>query len=232
MNNYIVPDRDKGLQEAVVRAKESGLDKVIITGEWVLDEPVLLPSSIHIVLDGAVVNAKDVAFRNENLYSTFGCMREGKQSNIVITGENSAKINGGILIHNAENITVENISFEGGGVTLSFCHDAKVRNITTDKTALYLMNGCHQIMAHTLKGETALEAVSRRAAVGDFMNWDYDYNFDVFEESPEICFGVFEDVCGKVTLFSEGETYNIRGEAEMTAENKEFFNIYNFVIER
>lgn len=236
MNNYITPNASlgkKALQDAVARAKDGGIDKVLIPqGEWHIDEPVLLPGFIHIVLDGAVVISDGVAFRNENLYSTFGCMKEGRQSNIVISGQNGAVIKGGILIHNAVNVTVNDITFEGDGVTLSFCHDVRVRNITTDKTALYLMNGCHQIICSSLAGETALKAISRRAAVGDFMNWNYDYNFDVFEESPEICFGVFENVCGKVTLFSEGEMYNIRGDAEKTAENKEFFNIYNFVIER
>lgn len=230
MNNYIVPEGN--LQEAVRLAKETGLDKVVITGEWTVDEPILLPSYIHIVLDGAVINAKDVAFRNENLYSTFGCMKEGRQSNIVISGENSAKINGGILIHNADNITVEGIAFERDGVTLSFCHDVRVRDISTDGTALYLMNGCHQIFADGLRGETAVKAISRRAAVGDFQTWNYDYNFDVFEESPEICYGVFERLSGRVTLFAEGDVYGIRGEAEWACENKEFFHIYNLVIER
>ncbi|MBE6650498.1 MAG: hypothetical protein E7613_04210 [Ruminococcaceae bacterium] len=237
MNNFIFASRGtsdrEALQTAILQAKESGHDKVVIPeGEWQIDEPILLPSNIHIILDGATVVAKDVAFRNENLYSTFGCMREGKQKSIVINGKNSAKIKGGILIHNADNIRIEDLAFEDGGVTLSFCHDVRVRNIITNTVALHLMNGCHQIIAHSLIGETALQAISRRAAVGDFMNWDYDYNFDVFEDSPEICFGVFEGVSGKVTLFSEGEMYNIRGEAEMTAENGEFFNIYNMVIER
>ncbi len=236
MNNYIVPDAllgTKAIQEAVVRAKEKGLDKVVIpAGEWHISEPILLPSFIHIVLDGAAIISDEVAFRNENLYSTFGCMKEGRQSNIVITGENSAKIKGGILIHNTENVRIENIAFEGGGVKLSFCHDARVFDITSDSTALHLMNGCHQLIAKGISGETALNAVSRRASVSDVQSWNYDYNFDVFEESPEICFGVFEGISGKVTIFAEGEIYNIRGEAEAVAENKEFFNIYNFVIER
>ena len=142
MNNYIIPDVALGtraLQDAVTRAKETGLDKVVIpAGEWKVDEPVLLPSFIHIVLDGAVVVADDVAFRNENLYTTFGCMKEGRQSNIVISGENSAKIKGGILIHNADKVRIENLTFEGDGVTLSFCHDVRVRNISADGTALKL----------------------------------------------------------------------------------------------
>lgn len=236
MNNYITPDVSlgtKAIQDAVTHAKETGLDKVVIpAGEWRVDEPVLLPSDIHIILDGATVVAKDVAFRNENLYSTFGCMKEGKQRSIVINGKNSAKIKGGILIHNADNIRIEDLAFEDGGVTLSFCHDVRVRNIITNTVALNLMNGCHQILAKGLSGETALRAISRRAAVGDFMNWNYDYNFDVFEHSPDICFGVFEGVSGKVTVFAEGEVYGISGEADITAENKESFNIFNFVIER
>ena len=236
MNNYVTPNAalgNKALQDALDRAKASGLDKVVVpAGEWTVDEPILLPSYIHVVLDGAVIIADKVAFRNENLYSTFGCMKEGRQRNIVISGENGAKIKGGIVIHNAENVTVENITFEGEGVTLSFCHDARVRNVASDVTALYLMNGCHQLSAKGIKGETALKVISRRAAVGDFMSWNYDYNFDVFEESPEICFGVFENVSGKVTVFAEGEAYNIAGEAEVTAENKEFFNVFNLVITR
>lgn len=236
MNNFIVPDVSMGvraIQDAVARAGETGVNKVVIpAGEWRLEEPVLLPSFIHVILDGAVVIAKDVAFRNENLYSTFGCMKEGRQSNIVISGENSAEINGGIVIHNAEKVKFENLSFVGGGLTLSFCHDVRVRNITGDTTALYLMNGCHQIIARDIVGETAVQAISRRAAVGDFQTWNYDYNFDVFEHSPEICFGVFQGVSGKVTIFAEGEVYGIQGDADITAENKEVFNIFDFVIER
>ncbi len=236
MNNYITPDRalgEKAIQDAVTRAKETRLNKVVIpAGEWQVSEPVLLPGFIHVVLDGAVVTAPEVAFRNENLYSTFGCMKEGTQSNIVITGENSAKIKGGILIHNAEKVRIDNLDFEGDGVTLSFCHDVRVNGIRADGVALHLMNGCHQIIAKDLRGQTALQAISRRASVGDFMSWNYDYNFDVFEHSPEICFGVFEGVSGKVTIFAEGQVYGICGEAECTAENKEIFNIYNMVIER
>lgn len=237
MNNFIVAVRGsndrEALQTAVLQAKESGHDKVVIReGEWQIDEPILVPSNIHIILDGATVVAKDVAFRNENLYSTFGCMKEGKQRNIVISGKNSAKIKGGILIHNANNICIEDLAFEDGGVTISFCHDVRVRNIITNTVALNIMNGCHQMIAHTLTGDTALQVIARRAAVGDFMNWDYDYNFDVFEDSSDTCFGIFQAVSGRVTISAEGEVYGISGEADITADNKEGFNIYNFVIER
>lgn len=236
MNNYITPDAslgNKALQDAILRAKALGIDKVVVpAGEWRIEEPVLVPSFIHIVLDGAVVIADGVAFRNENLYTTFGCMKEGRQSNIVISGENSAKIKGGIVLHNADKVRIENLSFEGDGVTLSFCHDVRVNGITAVGTALHLMNGCHQIIAKDISGETGLLAISRRAAVGDFLNWDYDYNFDVFEHCPDICFGVFQGISGRVILSAEGEVYGIAGEADITAENKELYNIYNFVIER
>ena len=236
MNNYITPNASLGagaIQDAIARAKASGVDKVVIPeGVWQVSEPILIPSFIHIVLDGATVEARGVAFRNENLYTTFGCMKEGRQSNIVISGMNSAKIKGGIVIHNAHKVRIDNLSFEGDGVTLSFCHDVRVNGITAEGTALHLMNGCHQMIVKDLSGVTGLQAISRRAAVGDFMSWNYDYNFDVFEHCPDICFGVFQGISGRVTLSAEGEVYGIEGEADIIADNKEGFNIYNFVIER
>lgn len=237
MNNFTVAQKGsndlESLQTAVRLAKETGVDKVVIpAGEWQIDEPVLLPSNIHVVLDGACVEAKDVAFRNENLYSTFGCMKEGRQSNIVISGVGPAKIKGGILIHNADKVRIDDLDFEGDGVTLSFCHDVRVNGIRAEGVALHLMNGCHQIIANGISGETGLKAVSRRAAVGDFLTWNYDYNFDVFEHSPEICFGVFRGISGKVTLFAEGDIYNIVGEADTESQGGENFHVYNLVLER
>lgn len=236
MNNYVTPNADLGagaIQDAVARAKATGVDKVVIPeGEWRVEEPILIPSFIHIFLDGATVISDGVAFRNENLYTTFGCMKEGRQSNIVISGMNSAKIKGGVVIHNADKVRIDGLSFEGDGVTLSFCHDVRVNGITADGTALHLMNGCHQMIVKDVSGETGLLAISRRAAVGDFMSWNYDYNFDVFEHCPDVCFGVFQGISGRVVLSASGEVFGIEGEADITADNKDGFNIYNFVIER
>lgn len=99
----------QSIQNAVKLAKETGADKVVIprvnerTNEpkWVIDEAILLPSDIQIVIDNAyLVQATgcfDNIFRNENFYDEeLRTSQKGTQRNIHINGIGNATLDGGV----------------------------------------------------------------------------------------------------------------------------------------
>lgn len=117
MKNYYTPNciecmgktDSESIQNAVNKAKESGLDKVIIPRlnertnkcEWVVDKAILLPSDIQIVLDNCyIVQAEgsfDNIFRNENFYNEeLRTTQKGTQRNIHINGIGNAVLDGGV----------------------------------------------------------------------------------------------------------------------------------------
>lgn len=221
MNNCIIPETNRPAAEAIQcalqQAVAQGLNKVVIpAGVWKIDQTILLPSQIHLVLDGAVLESTvEPVFQNENLFGVFGHIKEGRQCAITITGENSAKIHGGgILLHNVTGVTVENICTE---VTLSFCHDVRVRGTDSPVT---LLCGCHQVFLRDVG------AVSARS-----LRQPYDYHFDLFEESPEISSVVLQSGKG-LTLEAEGWIWHIQGAAQCRAqESDRRYNIFHIVNE-
>ncbi len=112
MTDYIMPDpntaSDSGaIQEAIRKAKESGIDCVVIpkkkTGGgyacWEIDRTILLPSDITIVLSGCHLRLCDGVyeniFRSENMYHEETYTIEQEQKNIKIIGIGTAVLDGG-----------------------------------------------------------------------------------------------------------------------------------------
>lgn len=107
------------LQAAINKAAEENVGTVVIEkGEYLLDGSLLLPNYTRLVLDGAelkLMNTEDkFIIRNENSVKNYAKAIEAEQRGITISGFNGAKIiDGTILLSNANNCTVEGISFSG-----------------------------------------------------------------------------------------------------------------------
>ena len=103
MIDYITPDStiaktdDQSITLAVKKAKETGINKVVIpkynqrTGQniWIIENCIRLPDDIEIIIDGAHLRLADGVysnmFCNENLGTDKGRTPQGKQKNITIT---------------------------------------------------------------------------------------------------------------------------------------------------
>ena len=105
----VLSDYDsKSIQNAVNKAKETGINKVIIprlnartnTFVWNIEETVLLPDDITIILDNCILRLADGVFcnifRNKNTYTKLGKEAEGEQKNIQIIGMGNAFLDGGL----------------------------------------------------------------------------------------------------------------------------------------
>ena len=95
------------IQSAVCAAKQAGINKVVIPplnrargeNKWVIEKAIKLPSDISVVIDNAYLVMADGVFENmfinENLRTSEGRMRAGRQKNITIEGIGNAILSGG-----------------------------------------------------------------------------------------------------------------------------------------
>lgn len=158
------------IQNAIRAAKESGIDSVVIprmnerTGKpyWIIDEAILLPSDIHILLENChLIQADgcfDNVFRNENMYTEGSNTAAREQRGIRITGVGNAVIDGGvhngltentsekdgmphiscnnmILLHNVDGFAIDNITFKDQrwwAINLIYVTNGCLTNITID----------------------------------------------------------------------------------------------------
>ncbi len=163
----------RSIQNAVALAVRTDCRKVVIprmnarTGKarWDIDESILLPSNITIVLDNCHLRLVDGAvcsfFRNERIFTPLACTIEGEQENIVITGIGKAVLDGGVsngltelnsckegnphvfLNHsifflNVKNFVIENLTLANHrywGMRFEFCRFGRISNIFLDVDA-------------------------------------------------------------------------------------------------
>ncbi len=163
----------RSIQNAVALAVRTDCRKVVIprinarTGkaQWDIDESILLPSNITVVLDNCYMRLVDDAicsfFRNERIFTPLSATVEGEQENIVVTGIGKAVLDGAIsngltelnsckdgnphvfLNHsiffvNVKNFVVENITLANHrywGMRFEFCRFGRISNIFLDVDA-------------------------------------------------------------------------------------------------
>ncbi len=113
-NSYYASDKAfyassdaKTIQNAINTATADGINKVIIprhnrrsdSSVWIIDETILLPSGITVVLDDCYIKMADNVFcncfKNSNANTPAGLNAEGEQQNISILGFGAAEIDGG-----------------------------------------------------------------------------------------------------------------------------------------
>ena len=106
-NDTVGMTDSESIQNAVDRARECGINKVIIprynarTDDtvWVISEAIRLPSEMTVVLDNCYLVMADGVmtnfFRNDNAYTELTGKKEGRQYGITIKGEGAAVLDGG-----------------------------------------------------------------------------------------------------------------------------------------
>lgn len=169
-NDTLGKTDSQSIQNAVNLAHESGVNRVIIPRKnartnglfWEIDESILLPSNMTVILEDAhLVMAEDAMcnfFRNENAYTEKALSQPGRQHNISILGIGNAVLDGGkangldettslkngyphvslntpIFFLNVTQFAVENLSIINHrywGMRFEFCTKGKINNIYFD----------------------------------------------------------------------------------------------------
>ena len=160
----------KSIQNAIALACETGVGQITIpafnertkSNLWVIDETVLLPSNITVVIDGAHLRLADGVFcnmfRNENMYTELRHEPEGEQHDIRIIGRGKAVLDGGvhngltertsrkdgfphiyhnsfILLHNVRDFLLEGFSMidpRWWCVNLIYCRYGRISNLDVE----------------------------------------------------------------------------------------------------
>lgn len=106
-NDYDRPSDSGRIQKAIIEAKKSGCNQVVIPRRneaagsdiWIIEETILLPSDITVILDNCHLRMADGVmcqmFCNENAHSPIGATKEGMQKNIRLIGRGNAILDGG-----------------------------------------------------------------------------------------------------------------------------------------
>ena len=161
----------QAIQAAVNAAKEEDIQVVSIPQKpdgspWHLTAPVRLPSYMTVILDGALVEAEDIAFCNENAFQEVASLG-GEQHKIFLLGRHGGTIRslGGkpqVLLRNCRDCRVAELSFEGGaGLDLCFLRYSKLQHlrILGGTHAVTFREGCNNIILESVWTETTEEAL-------------------------------------------------------------------------
>ena len=170
-------------QEAVNKAKETDVCVVAIQPKpdgtpWHLKAPVKLPSGITVIVDGAVIEAEDIAFINSNV----GTQRNlgGEQNKIFILGRHGGLLRGSgdkpqIFLSNARDCRIADLSFEGGnGIALDYVQYSKLQQLKFLGSAhgVVFFEGCNNIILESILAETKKETIVTRSGNGSVMGRD------------------------------------------------------------
>jgi hypothetical protein len=166
-NNYNEETDSKCIQKAIDQAVKLGLNQVVIPRPnkrrndqiWIIDETILLPSGITVVLNNCVLRLADNVFcqmfRNAAAYASEGKELRGEQRDIVIKGIGNAVLDGGnhngltektsltngmphisqnfiIYFHNVRDFSIQNIKVTNQrhwAIALMFCRFGRISNI-------------------------------------------------------------------------------------------------------
>lgn len=177
---YITPELQSNdsaaIQQAVNTAAESDIRTVVIPAGkvWQLDTPVCLPDHVTVILDGAQLRARGVAFTNSRAEET-PCLGS-EQEHIYLLGTKGATITGGdgpqIAFQNVRDFGIRGIAFAGGdGVRLMHCRHGKVQHLrfSGSRHGIFLGEGCNNDLLGDIFAETSQEAVLWSA--GDSAVW-------------------------------------------------------------
>lgn len=164
------------IQKAVDNAVKTGRNKVVIPGyntkrnsnKWIIDNTILLPSDITVVLDNCHLRmADDVIcqmFCNKNAYTDIGNTQEGEQKNIFIKGMGNAVLDGGkenvlneftsqksgnpcitqnltIYLHNVSNFEIDNLKIKNQrwwAMEFMFARDGRIANLKFELEKQYI----------------------------------------------------------------------------------------------
>ena len=180
-NMFVLPRQDlpdtQAIQAAVNEAHAKDLRSVLIPKRetpWVLEQPVCLPDSVTVILQGAVIHAKGTAFQNENADTPFALATEQKEISILgtpgacIVSEEDCQIR----FANVQKFRISGIRLEKGeGICLLHARKGRVSCLSFEDTlhAITLGEGCRENILRDITSQTLQEAMVIRG--GDTTVW-------------------------------------------------------------
>lgn len=171
------------LQAAVDRAEQTDVRVVSVRAKkdgspWHLSAPVLLPSFVTVIVDGAVVEAEGVAFINRNARDPEKQNLGGEQHKIFILGMRGGSLRALgeeplIALHNCRDCRIADLYLEGG-IDLSYFRYSKIQKlkITHSKNGITFREGCNNIILESLHAETEGPALSTSGVTAKVMGRD------------------------------------------------------------
>lgn len=189
-NDFAAGTDQEAIQRAVAEAVRQEIRRVVIpannerTGNdyWELDGPIFLPSEITVILDGALIRSKGVAFQNEAVDDPNGRCMGREQRNIFLIGQHGGRIEGlrnspQIRLFNVYKYRVDGITFcGGGGVQLEFTRNGKLLHLQF-RDSLYgisLFEGNRNLIVENIAGTTFQEFILVRGGNGTLLGRDPD----------------------------------------------------------
>lgn len=169
---YITPcaglSDSEAIQQAVNTAAERDIRTVVIGDQkvWNLDKPVLLPTGVTLILDGAKIRAESIAFTNANADKADKTCLGGEQDHIYLTGTKDASITSTdapqVFFRNVQDFGISGIVFEGGeGLRLLHCRYGKIQKLRFlgSRYGVFCDEGCNNNVLTDILAETEQEAV-------------------------------------------------------------------------
>lgn len=161
------------IQAAVNEAVKTDIRVVVIPQKdtpWMLDETVLLPGDVTVILDGAAVHSAGVAFQNTNAEDPTTKALGGEQYEIYIIGTQGATLSGigdkpQIYLSNVKGYRIAGLTFQnGGGLKLNYARYGKVQKLrfAGSTYGVSLSEGCNNNIIEDIDADTQAEAVTFR----------------------------------------------------------------------
>lgn len=160
------------IQAAVDTAEKEDIQVVSIQKKpdgsaWHLKKPVLLPSYMTVIIDGAVVEAEGTAFMNANAEDPAKQNLGGEQHKIFLLGRQGGTIRGlgeksQIVLKNCRDCRIAELNFEGGaGIALCYFRYSKVQYLKFSGSchAVAFREGCNNIILESVSAETKHAAI-------------------------------------------------------------------------
>lgn len=163
------------IQAAVNEAVKTDIRAVVIPQRetpWSLDETILLPGDVTVILDGAQVISAGIAFQNTNADDPDTKALGGEQYEIYIIGRRGAVLTATgdqpqIYLSNVKGYRIAGLTFRGGmGLKLHYARYGKVQKLSFADSAygVMLSEGCNNNIIEDIDADTRAEAVTFRGA--------------------------------------------------------------------
>lgn len=163
------------IQAAINEAVATDIRVVVIPKKetpWVLEQTVLLPGDVTVILNGADIHASCVAFQNANADDLSTKSLGGEQHEIYIIGRQGATLTATgdvpqIYLSNVKTYRIAGLTFAGGqGLKLHYARYGKVQKLrfTGSTYGISLSEGCNNNIIEDIEATTQNDAITFRGA--------------------------------------------------------------------
>ena len=160
------------IQAAVCEAIRTDIRTVVIpaktNGEpWRVDETILLPNYVTVILDGCVLEGRCMLFANTNAYKADTKSLGGEEHDLFLVGKRGAKLIGmagepQVYLSIVKDFRIAGIEFKGGaGLKLHFARIGKVQQLKFEDSTygIAMSEGCSGLLINDIDGVTEEETV-------------------------------------------------------------------------